>query len=442
MRIDQKISQTEVIRNLEADLGRLTSEDNFSGAVLVARKGRPFFLKAYGLASWSFNVPNQVDTKFNLGSMNKMFTGVAVVQLAEQGKLSFDDPVVKHLPEYPNTEVAEKVSIHHLLTHTSGMGSHFTEEYMQASKTRFRKVDDYFPLYVDVPLAFEPGEGWQYSNSGFILLGAIIEKVSGEDYFDYIRDHIYLPAGMLNTDSYDIDIDVPNLAVGYTRLFGRPRRNNLFYHAIKGNPAGGGYSTVEDLLRFANALQEHELLNQEFTSILLSGKVETDRGDQTYAYGFHEEIFSGTPIVGHGGGAPGINSMLDMYSSSGYTAAVMANYDPPTAERVTSRLRRRLTGTPMPERAQVADDILLSYAGKYDPKPYPFPGHIHLKMEEGDLWANFPMGRRKFIPLSETEFCDDETFSAKLSFDLDESGAVLSLKLGGLGPEIIAKKVA
>jgi CubicO group peptidase (beta-lactamase class C family) len=442
MRFDQKISETEVIRNLEAHLGRLASDDNFSGAVLVARKGRPFFMRAYGLASWGFNVPNRVDTKFNLGSMNKMFTGLAVVQLAEQGKLSFDDPVGKHLPEYPNTEVAEKVSIHHLLTHTSGMGSHFTEEYMQASKTRFRKVDDYLPLYVDVSLVFEPGEGWQYSNSGFILLGAIIEAVSGEDYFDYIQEHIYLPTGMLNTDSYDIDIDVPNMAVGYTKMFGSPRRNNIFYHAIKGSPAGGGYSTVEDLLRFANAIQEHELLSEEFTDILLSSKVDTDRGDQTYAYGFHEEIFSGIPIVGHGGGAPGINSMLDMYPGSGYTVAVMTNYDPPTAEQVTSRLRRWLTGTPMPERVQVAGDILQNYTGEYDPKSYPFPGQIQVKAEEGILWASFSMGRRKFIPLSETEFCDYETFSAKLSFDLDESGAVVSLKLGGFGPQITAKKVS
>ncbi|MCJ7623962.1 MAG: beta-lactamase family protein [Anaerolineaceae bacterium] len=438
---DRKINEMEVIANLESHLDRLVSEDNFSGAVLVARKDKPFFLKAYGLASLSFNVPNRVDTRFNLGSMNKMFTGVAVVQLAEQGKLSFDDPVVKHLPEYPNKQVAEKVSIHQLLTHTSGMGSHFTEEFMQASKTRFRKVDDYLPLYVDAPLAFEPGEGWQYSNSGFILLGAIIEKISGEDYFDYIREHIYLPAGMLDTDSYDIDIDVPNMAVGYTKMFGSPRRNNFFYHAIKGSPAGGGYSTVEDLLRFANAIQRHELLSQEFTSVLLSGKTKTDRGDQIYAYGFHEEVFSGTYIVGHGGGAPGINSMLDMYLGTDYSVAVMTNYDPPTAERVTSRLRRWLTGTPMPERAHVSGDRLQKYAGKYDPEPHFFPGDIQLKMEKGDLWVSFPMGRRKLIPISETEFCDEETFSYKLFFDLDEIGAVVSLKLAGLGPEIIAKKV-
>jgi CubicO group peptidase (beta-lactamase class C family) len=282
--------------------------------------------------------------------MNKMFTGVAIAQLAERGKLSFDDPIGKHMPDFPNKEAAEKVTIHHLLTHTSGMGSYFNDKW-EAKKAKVKAVKDYFPLFADERLAFEPGKKWSYSNSGFMVLGAIVEAASGEDYFDYVREHIYKPAGMADTDAYELDRDVPNLAIGYTRMGpdGRfkpgPRKNNLFLHVIKGGPAGGGYSTVVDLLRFDRALREHRLLSPKSTETVLAGKVETGRGpDDKYAYGFGDERVHGQRIVGHSGGFPGINSQLDMYLDSGYTVAVMSNYDmaaQPVAEKLREMITRR-----------------------------------------------------------------------------------------------------
>ena len=233
--------------------------DLFSGSVVVAHDGKPILSRAYGLASRAHDVPNRTNTKFNLGSMNKMFTGVAVAQLAEKGRLAFTDPIGKHLTDYPNKAVAEKVTLHHLLTHTSGVGDYFNDKYMEAAKDRFRTVQDFFPLFVDKPLEFEPGAKFRYSNAGFMILGAVIEKVSGQSYFDYVRDHVYQPAGMADTDAYEMDQDTPNLATGYrrTNLYGQPevgpRRNNLFLHVFKGGPAGGGFSTAEDLIRFAAA---------------------------------------------------------------------------------------------------------------------------------------------------------------------------------------------
>ena len=174
-----------------------------------------------------------------------------------EGRLAFTDPVGKHLPDYPNKAVAEKVTLHHLLTHTSGVGDYFNDKYVKAAKDRFRTVRDFFPLFVDKPLEFEPGTRFRYSNAGFMILGAVIEKVSGQNYFDYVRDHVYKPAGMADTDAYEMDQDTPNLATGYRRinLQGQsevgPRRNNLFLHVFKGGPAGGGFSTAEDLIRFA-----------------------------------------------------------------------------------------------------------------------------------------------------------------------------------------------
>lgn len=185
-----QLSDPQLAHWLDGYLSRLAAADVFSGSILVAKNGRPFFQKAYGLASQSFKVSNRVDTKFNLGSMNKMFTAVAIAQLVEQGKLSFDDTIGKVLPDYPNREVAEKVKIHHLLTHTSGLDDYFTPTFFDSSRERFRAVKDYLPLFVNQPLKFQPGEKWSYSNAGFMLLGAVIEKLSGQDYFTYIREHV------------------------------------------------------------------------------------------------------------------------------------------------------------------------------------------------------------------------------------------------------------
>lgn len=345
-----KMTQTETLRDIKIYLDRMTAADQFSGAILIAKNGRPIFEKAYGLASKAFNVPNRVDTKFNLASINKMFTAVAIAQLAEQGKLSFDAPVIKYLPDYPNKTVAEKVTIHQLLTHTSGLGDYFNEKF-ESKKAALRTVQDYFSLFVDDPLRFEPGMKWRYSNDGFIVLGAIIEKISGESYFDYVKEHIFKPAGMNNTDFYETDRDVPNRAVGYTeigpdnRAQPGPLRNNLVINPVKGGPAGGGYSTTEDLLKFDIALRGHKLLSEKFTNLIIEGKVAATDGttNDKYAYGFMTTLANGSRVVGHGGTAPGANCKLDMYLDLGYTVVVLSNYDPRGAERVADRFRERIT---------------------------------------------------------------------------------------------------
>lgn len=345
-----KLTDAEIAQRVEAYVDKLAAADLFSGTVLLVHDGKPFYTKACGLASKAFNVPNRLDTKFNLGSMNKMFTAVAIAQLAQQGKLSFDDLLIKHLPDYPNKEVAGKITIHQLLTHTSGLGDYFNDKFMETSKDRFRTIKDFIPLFVDKPLTGEPGKAFRYSNAGFMVLGAVVAKVSGEDYFDYVRNHIYKPAGMVNTDAYEMDRDTPNLAIGYTAGHmaepGEPQgtRNNLFMHVVKGGPAGGGFSTVEDLIRFAAALQNGKLLDKKHADIVLAGKVAMGRrGNAKYAYGFFDETSRGTRVVGHGGGFPGINAQLDIYLDKGYAVAVMSNYDPPAAGRVADKAKALIT---------------------------------------------------------------------------------------------------
>jgi CubicO group peptidase (beta-lactamase class C family) len=320
-----KLTDDQMARELDSFISKLADADVFSGAALLAKDGKVIYKKAFGMANKDFNAPNRVDTKFNLGSMNKMFTSVAIAQLVERGKLSFDDPLAKFLPEFPSKEAAEKIKIKHLLCHTAGLGSYFNSKFMEASRARFRTTNDFMGLAKDEKLAFEPGTSWRYSNTGMLVLGAVIEKATGQSYYDYVRENIYKPAGMINSDCYDLDRVNPNLAVGYEKDYtddGVRFRNNIFSHVIRGGAAGGGYSTVEDLMRFDVALRSNKLVGAEYVRLLLSPKPELKSPE--YGYGFQIDLEN--QIAGHGGGFEGISSNLDMFLNSGYAAVVLSNY--------------------------------------------------------------------------------------------------------------------
>ena len=335
-----RVSETELITALRADLEERAAADTFSGAVLVAKNGKAIFTGAYGMADRERKVSNTLDTRFRNGSMNKMFTAVATLSLVQAGKLALDDPIAKHLTDYPNKTLASKVTIHHLLTHTGGTGDIFGPQFA-AHRLELKTHQDYVNLYGARDLMFEPGSRWMYSNYGFVLLGAIIEKVSGQSYYDYVREHVYKPAGMTLTASDPEDQFVANRSVGYmSRRDGAGLQPNTDTLPYRGMAAGGGYTTVEDLLRFANALTSHKLLNAQYTTLLTTGKV--DAGGGKYAYGFNEQTAGGVRSIGHGGGAPGMNGDLVIYPDSGYTIAVLANMDPPAAQRISSFVADRL----------------------------------------------------------------------------------------------------
>ena len=229
--------------------------------MLIAKDGKPIFSEAYGLADREHKTPNTLKTRFRIGSMNKMFTAVATLQLVQAGKLELNDPLGKYLTDYPNKNVATKVTIHHLLTHTGGTGDIFGPDF-DTHRLELRTLQDYVKLYGKRDLKFEPGSQWDYSNYGFVLLGVIIEKVSGQSYYDYVREHIYVPAGMTSTGSEPEDQAVSDRSVGYTKMDSsgqwKPNTDSLPY---RGTSAGGGYSTVEDLAHFAAALEANKLLN-------------------------------------------------------------------------------------------------------------------------------------------------------------------------------------
>lgn len=323
-----KMTDREIVEELKRYLEKLVKADKFSGTILLAKNDNILFKGAYGLASKRFNAPNRIDTKFNLGSMNKMFTGVAVAQLVEKGKLSYEDLAGKYLDStWIQKETAEKVKIKHLLTHTSGLGSFFNDTYSKTSRLRLREIDDWKPLVKDDKPEFEPGTRWSYSNTGMFLLGVIIEKASGMGYYDYIREHISKPAGMINSDCYEMDRPVPNLAIGYYKKYtdnGFDWYNNIFLHTVKGGPAGGGFSTVEDLFRFARALMGNQLVSKESVELLTTAKPHLNSPEYGFAFGVNK--IGDETIAGHGGGAAGISSDLRFYKKSGYIYAIMSNY--------------------------------------------------------------------------------------------------------------------
>jgi len=339
-------SQAAPANELQSYFDSLASDNKLSGVLLVSKDGVTVASKAAGIANKGTGAAIDQNTKFNLGSMNKMFTAVAVAQLAQAGKLSFTDTIAKHLPDYPNKEVAEKVTIHQLLTHTSGMGLYWNEKFM-AQREKLTTVAAHLPLFVSDPLSFPPGEKFQYSNSGYMVLGAIIEKVSGQDYYSYFAEHIYKPAGMSDTGFYEPGKEIPNLAIGYVRMGpdGKPLdepRDNTNTREIKGGPAGGGYSTAPDLVKFHMALRSYKLLNEETTKLVTTGKVDAGGPGGRYGYGFGERILDGKHIVGHNGGAPGIAANFDMYPELGYTAVLLMNADPPAMMPVVMGIRQRI----------------------------------------------------------------------------------------------------
>lgn len=344
----------QAVGALDDLITRLDDAGVFSGTIIVTKDGRRVLERACGEASIRYGVPNTMDTKFNIGSMNKMITAVAIAQLVERGKLSFTDTVGKHLPDYPNQRVRDEVRIEHLLTHTSGLGSHFNETFITSSKTMYRDIDDQIELFAQDELMFSPGEGESYSNGGFLVLGKIVESASGMSYYDYVREYIYKPAGMTNSDCYDMDIPVKNLASGYTSspMGGMPEdgarwleesnglRENIFMHSIKGGPAGGGFSTTPDLIAFAEALRNGTLVSEEMYGTLTTAKREL--GANSYGYGF--SVFEAPnvgKVVGHSGGFPGINAELRIFEDQGVVIAVATNVND-GATLVSSRFREML----------------------------------------------------------------------------------------------------
>jgi D-alanyl-D-alanine carboxypeptidase len=331
-----RLTQAQALAALADHAAERARADEFAGAVLVARHGKVLLNDAWGRADRKAGTANTPATRFRIGSMNKMFTAVATLQLVEAHKLALDDPIGQHLPGYSNKEVAAKVTVRHLLTHTGGTGDIFGPEFDQ-HRLQLREHRDYLKLYGWRGLSFEPGSRFEYSNYGFVLLGALIEHVSGMSYYDYVDDHVFRRAGMRSTGSLPEAVDVPNRAVGYMRTSAggswEPNTDTLPW---RGTSAGGGYSTVGDLLRFAQALESGTLISKATLAQA------TRPRQQQYGYGFGMQGQGRLGSYGHGGGAPGMNGELRILPELGYIVVSLSNLDPPAASELVEFFTLRM----------------------------------------------------------------------------------------------------
>ncbi|MFW9907600.1 MAG: serine hydrolase domain-containing protein [Candidatus Thorarchaeota archaeon] len=323
------------VAEIQAVIEEMADQDKFSGSVLIAKGEKVLFEKAYGYACKRFNVKNTIETIFNIGSLNKQFTKIAILQLHQKGLLEFDDLVGKHIPDFKD-EIASKVTIRHLLTFTSGLGDYFGDRFRN-SNWNLRTLDDFVELFIDEPLQFEPGKTRLYSNAGYVVLGKIIEAVSGLDYYDYIRRNIYEPAGMTHSDHYELDMPIPNLATGYTRKMdccpedsNEVRRNNNYIIGTRGSSAGGGHSTIHDLHRFDIALSNGKLLDETHTKMAILP--------------IGADLNSSPGAIALAGGAPGLCALFLKFFKAGYTVLILSNYDPEDVEPLSGEVREIILG--------------------------------------------------------------------------------------------------
>jgi CubicO group peptidase (beta-lactamase class C family) len=315
----------------------------FSGTVLVAKDGAPIYTAAFGMSDRGRKVPNTLDTRFNLGSMNKMWTAVAIAQLVEQGKVDVDATVGKYVPDLPNQSIRETVKIRHLLSHTSGMGTYFRNGFLRDKKF-VTSMNDYVPFYADLPLSFTPGARMQYSNSGFALLGLIVERVSGQSFYDYAKKNIIDRAGMKHAEYVDVRAHPTTVAVGYARPpqgvgDEQPNWDLIEQHS---GPAGGAFANAADLVAFSRALWSNKLVGAATLKQFTTGQVAMGP-DIQYAFGFGIGKSGTWRQVGHNGGIPGANAEFLMFPDQGIDVVVLANIDDPAAREVIERLTTVMT---------------------------------------------------------------------------------------------------
>jgi CubicO group peptidase (beta-lactamase class C family) len=304
-------------------LDSLAAGDQFSGTVLAADGDRVLLRRGFGLADRGLRTAMTPETMLNIGSITKAFTQVAILRLAQEGKLALDDPIGRYVEGFP-ANVASTVTIRQLLRHRGGMGDFFPSPMFRAAPANVRTLDDYLGIARATPLEFPPGTRQRYSNLGYVTLGAVVEKASGMGWHDAIRRYVYEPAGM--TSSAVLDRSAPGIATGYV---GEPpgMQPNVASLPGLGSPAGGTYSTVDDLRRFALALIDGKLLDQVHTWLWFNE---------------FEDGVRGWGPIGIAGGAPGINAELEFDPSTRRVVVVMSNRSPPSAVRIAQQLTRAL----------------------------------------------------------------------------------------------------
>ncbi len=406
----------------------------FTGTVLVARGDEVLLNKGYGAANLERGVANDPATRFRLGSLTKQFTAAAILLLEEKGKLKLSDPVKVHLPDAP--AAWDRITLFHLLTNTSGIPSYTDFPDYDASRSRATTPEKLVARFRDKPLAFAPGEQWHYSNSGYVLLGYLIERISGQTYARFLQESIFSPLGLKDT-GYDSSAAVlPHRACGYVPTAKGPVGAGALDMSVP-FAAGALYSTTGDLWRWERALFGGRLLTAE------SLRKMTTPFLQSYALGVGSLTAGGRRMIVHSGEIEGFNSYLAYYPDSRVTVAVLANLNGAAADQLGNQLGAVAHGQSirLPSERQpvaVARAILEQYAGTYVLQP-DFEITVSL---DGDQLVEQATGQPKIslFAESETRFFIKEQ-EVEFEFRRDEKGRVGSLVIiQGAGENVAPRK--
>ncbi len=423
----------DLARQADEYVNGYVKNNQFSGAVLVAKGGKVVLSKGYGMANYELDVANVAQTKFRLGSITKQFTAMAILQLQEKGLLSVDDPVTKYFPDY---KIAEKVTIHHLLSHTSGIHNFTSDPEYAQTMTLASPVDKTIARFKDKPLDFAPGEKWNYSNSGYILLGAIIEKVSGKSYEAYLKENVFQPLGMLNTGYDHSDAILKNRAAGYQ--MGRGGMVNASYLDMTiPHAAGALYSTVEDLYLWDRALYTEKLVKKATLEKIFT-PVKND-----YGYGWAIENQKDHKRISHNGGINGFGTQINRYVNDDVCVIVLSNLVPSPVGKIANDLGSIALGEKpelAKERKEVKVDPKLydAYVGQYELAPTFI---LTVTKEDDHLFAQATgQGKIELFPETEKDYFL-KVVDAQVTFVKNDKGEVTQLILHQGGSDRPAKKI-
>lgn len=426
----------DIVPKVNEYMDALTRAGKFNGSILIARDGKVLISRGYGMANFEFDVPNTPQTKFRIGSMTKPFTAMAIMLLQEQGKLSLQDSVCKYLSDCPTAWQA--VTIHHLLSHTSGIAKHEkASDYLKTAMLPMT-VTQLIDSFKSKPADFKPGERFDYNNNGYILLGYVIEKVSGKSYEAFLRENIFAPLNMANSGYDEYSPIIKYRATGYVRE-GNNLVNAVYIDQSQPYAAGALYSTVEDFFLLDQALYSGKLLSQKSLNAMF-----TPANGGSYGYGwFINKQFNRRAIV-HPGGLPGFTSILARYPDDKVLIVMLSNVENSQVIRASSDLAAIVFGEKyeLPKErvaVRVNPKIFNDYIGEYEDRP----GRITTIMVEGEKLMIKLAGQPDPVPLSpesEIQFFHP-TMDMQVAFIRDERGSVTGLKLRINGREFQAKKV-
>jgi len=400
----------------------------FMGTVLVAQDGKILLDKAYGFANLEWEVPNTPTTKFRLGSITKQFTAASILLLEERGKLKVEDPVKKYMPDAP--AAWDKITIFHVLTHTSGIPSLTSFPDFESHEAQAMTPEKLVEWFRDKPLEFEPGTKWNYSNSGYILLGYLIEKISGQSYSDFVQQNIFTPLGMKDSGYDSNSTIIAHRAAGYTPGKSSPV-NAGFVHMSIPFSAGALYSTTEDLLRWEQGLFGGKVLKPESLAKM------TTPFKQDYAFGLAVSTNSGHKMIAHDGGIEGFNTALAYYPDDKLVVAVLANLNGP-AGQIAGNLAKVAHGEKVvlpTERKEitVSPEILKQYVGTYELTP---KFSLAITLEDGQLVSQGTnQGKVPMYAESETMFFL-KLVDAQIEFVKNEKGEVTNMVLHQNGRDV------